>query len=123
MLTASEQVLETNVKGCIGVGGECHSFFSCYILGSAILIANSIFDLDNRISDRIEQISVYYTNMHIDNHAITLVSANCSCHNDQRVLGDEIPYTAFGLLVVLWIGLEVELEGFCCRNQQQKTIE
>ncbi len=59
MLTASEQVLETNVKGCIGMGGECHSLFSCYILGSAILITNSIFDLDNRISDMTEQMLGY----------------------------------------------------------------
>ena len=42
-----ELVLEADVKSSVGVGCECHSRLSDYILGSSVFIADGVFDLSS----------------------------------------------------------------------------
>jgi hypothetical protein len=60
--------------------------------------------------------------VHIHNLPITSLPAHNSCHNDQLVLKDKIPYTS---LVVPAAGVQVEFQGGgeLDKEQEQKTEE
>ena len=53
-----------------------------------------------------------HTYVHIYNHTIAFMTTNSGSHNDQSVLGDEVPYTSFRLLVMVWVGVQIELQSF-----------
>ena len=64
---------------------------------------------------------INHTDMHVDNHSISLHPTNDGRNYHQRIFGNKIPYASFWLMVPIGESLKIEFEGFCAYKEQQKS--
>ena len=55
--------------------------------------------------------------MHVYSHAVAFGSTDCSCHDDQSVLGDEVSNAPLIILAIAGVGLDVEFQGKAKRKE------
>lgn len=109
--TTGEDVLEADVECSICMRGENLSMLASDIFGSAVFISYRIADLQKaktQLAYEFFSCSLWpllVTNINVDNHAIAFAPANSGCHNDKRILCDEIPYASVLLRVVVRVCL------------------
>jgi hypothetical protein len=61
--------------------------------------------------------------MHINNHAIALVSIHGSCNHNQCITRNKIPDASLTLFITLVVSLDVEFQCFCACEKKQYTAQ
>jgi hypothetical protein len=127
--TASDDVLEADVEGGVGVRGECVAILANNVLGLVVIVAHGIADLQqHQFCPGPSSTCRMATYVHVQLLTISPVAVDNGGDDDELVLCDEVPHAALVLLrFVAVVGLHVQLEGGSIAHegneQQQKAAE
>lgn len=120
--TASEDIVEANIKSSIGMRSKDSPRLANDISGSSILIANSITNLSKSISKTPPIHPPSNTYMNVNHHAIALIPIHRRRHHHQRILSNKVTNASL-LFRALRLRNQIELERVRHADQEEEATD